>query len=847
MAKKNLKNNEDHFHSIVDHAVDAIININSSGKIVYVNKSTCAAFDYKEADLLGKNVTILMPKKYRAEHKQSMGRFLKTHKPYIIGKTVELVGVKNDGTEFPIELSLSVMNDEQGTLFAGVIRDISDRKKVERDLAENQTKLEAAQRIAGMGFFDWHIRDEQIELSEQLIKICGLEPETKFVTRDFLPQIFYPADLEYIQKNLEFALRGEKELNMDHRLVWPDGTIRWVHVQAELTLDAKGKPETLLGTAIDITERRANVDKVESERDMAQKYFDITGTMIVVIGKDQKVKVINKKGCQILGRKESEIIGKNWFNLVIPAKMRAEVKSVFNKLVEGQIEPVEHFENFVETKSKEIRLIAWNNSVLYDTEGNITATLSSGEDITDRKEIESRLIEEEKRYRTLIESSAECICQLDLKGNFLFMNPTGRKSHDIPSVDELKKMNCCDLAEPAYHKVLKDTLKAAKTGEIQKFEYESETVDGLRWFESIMAPITDSSGKIASFIRLSNDITDRKKMEDELLESEKSYRTLVESSAECICQLDLKGNFLFMNPTGRKSHDIPSVDELKKMNCCDLAEPAYHKVLKDTLKAAKTGEIQKFEYESETVDGLRWFESIMAPITDSSGKITSFIRLSNDITDRKEKESLRRDNQEKMTRTLEGAVRALSITTALRDPYTVGHQERVSKLCCAIGDELGFSEDRLAGLRTAAELHDVGKVHVPAEILTKPGVISEHEFKIIQYHVQAGFDILEDIDFPWAVADFVVQHHERLNGSGYPNGLKEKDIFEEAKIIAVADVVEAMSSRRPYRAGLGIGVALKEISKNKGVLYDPKAVAVCLRLFRKKGFDFRSEKREKAA
>ncbi len=722
MAKKNLKNNEDHFHSIVDHAVDAIININSSGKIVYVNKSTCAAFDYKEADLLGKNVTILMPKKYRAEHKQSMGRFLKTHKPYIIGKTVELVGVKNDGTEFPIELSLSVMNDEQGTLFAGVIRDISDRKKVERDLAENQTKLEAAQRIAGMGFFDWHIRDEQIELSEQLIKICGLEPETKFVTRDFLPQIFYPADLEYIQKNLEFALRGEKELNMDHRLVWPDGTIRWVHVQAELTLDAKGKPETLLGTAIDITERRANVDKVESERDMAQKYFDITGTMIVVIGKDQKVKVINKKGCQILGRKESEIIGKNWFNLVIPAKMRAEVKSVFNKLVEGQIEPVEHFENFVETKSKEIRLIAWNNSVLYDTEGNITATLSSGEDITDRKEIESRLIEEEKRYRTLIESSAECICQLDLKGNFLFMNPTGRKSHDIPSVDELKKMNCCDLAEPAYHKVLKDTLKAAKTGEIQKFEYESETVDGLRWFESIMAPITDSSGKI-----------------------------------------------------------------------------------------------------------------------------TSFIRLSNDITDRKEKESLRRDNQEKMTRTLEGAVRALSITTALRDPYTVGHQERVSKLCCAIGDELGFSEDRLAGLRTAAELHDVGKVHVPAEILTKPGVISEHEFKIIQYHVQAGFDILEDIDFPWAVADFVVQHHERLNGSGYPNGLKEKDIFEEAKIIAVADVVEAMSSRRPYRAGLGIGVALKEISKNKGVLYDPKAVAVCLRLFRKKGFDFRSEKREKAA
>ena len=822
MAKKNLKNNEDHFRSIVDRAVDAIININSSGKIVYVNKSICSAFDYKEADLLGKNVTMLMPKKYRAEHKRSMGRFLKTHKPHIIGKTVELVGIKSDGTEFPIELSLSVLQDKEGILFTGIIRDVSERKqwreqletlsrfpsenpspvfritsdghvqyaneaskaqfaflkktkkvvpafwqevaenalvtnkaqknlKIESDkkifsftiaplsagesvnfygiditeeervnieIRNTSARLRRAQKIAKMGFLSWDLKNGQIELSEEASDIFGFGPKKRLAKPDALLKKIYPEDLEYVQENLNMALRGEKTFDIDHRIVLPDGQIKWVYTQGELICKPKGKAKTLIGTVVDIT---------------------------------------------------------------------------------------------------------------------------------DRKEIESRLLEEEKRYRTLIESSAECICQLDLKGNFLFMNPTGLESHAIATNDELQKLCCFDLAEPAYHKVLKDTLKAAKTGEIQKFEYESETVDGLRWFESIMAPITDSSGKITSFIRLSNDITDRKKMEDELLESEKSYRTLVESSAECICQLDLKGNFLFMNPTGLKGHDITSNDELKKMNCCDLAEPAYHKVLKDTLKAAKTGEIQKFEYESETVDGIRWFESIMAPITDSSGKITSFIRLSNDVTDRKEKESLRRDNQEKMTRTLEGAVRALSITTALRDPYTVGHQERVSKLCCAIGEELGFSEDRLAGLRTAAELHDVGKVHVPAEILTKPGAISEHEFKIIQYHVQAGFDILEDIDFPWAVEDFVVQHHERLNGSGYPNGLKEKDILEEAKIIAVADVVEAMSSRRPYRAGLGIGVALKEISKNKGVLYDPKVVEVCLKLFRKKGFDFRSEKREKAA
>jgi HD-GYP domain-containing protein (c-di-GMP phosphodiesterase class II) len=151
---------------------------------------------------------------------------------------------------------------------------------------------------------------------------------------------------------------------------------------------------------------------------------------------------------------------------------------------------------------------------------------------------------------------------------------------------------------------------------------------------------------------------------------------------------------------------------------------------------------------------------------------------------------------------------------------------------------MGLSKDQIEGLRMSGELHDIGKIHVPAEILSKPGQISEAEYTIIKTHSQVGHDILKTIEFPWPVAKIVLQHHERIDGSGYPSGLKGKDILLEAKILAVADVTEAMATHRPYRPALSIEESLMEISKNKGILYDPKVVDICLKVFKQKKFQF---------
>jgi len=209
-----------------------------------------------------------------------------------------------------------------------------------------------------------------------------------------------------------------------------------------------------------------------------------------------------------------------------------------------------------------------------------------------------------------------------------------------------------------------------------------------------------------------------------------------------------------------------------------------------------------------------------------------------DITERKKNEEQLKVSFTKLQKTMEDSISAISLVTEARDAYITGHQQRVSSLAVAIAKEMGFPQDRVEGIKIAALIHDVGKINLPAEILSKPGKLSEIEFNLIKNHSQTGYDILKKIDFLWPIAEIVLQHHEKKNGSGYPRGLKGNEILLEAKIICVADVVEAMSSHRPYRPALGIDKALDEISQNKGILYDPEVVDTCLKLFKEKGFKF---------
>ena len=214
-------------------------------------------------------------------------------------------------------------------------------------------------------------------------------------------------------------------------------------------------------------------------------------------------------------------------------------------------------------------------------------------------------------------------------------------------------------------------------------------------------------------------------------------------------------------------------------------------------------------------------------------------RLRNHLEDLVAERTTELKQSEKQLRTsLLDSITALAAMVEMRDPYTAGHQRRVAQLAIAIAHELQLPQEQVEGVHLAGVVHDVGKIRIPAEILSKPGKLSALEFSLIQEHSQNGYEILKSIAFPWPIAQIVQQHHERLDGSGYPQGLKGDQIMLEARIVAVADVVEAMSSHRPYRAALGINSALKEIERGRGTVYDAAVVDACLRLFAEKRFAF---------
>jgi len=215
--------------------------------------------------------------------------------------------------------------------------------------------------------------------------------------------------------------------------------------------------------------------------------------------------------------------------------------------------------------------------------------------------------------------------------------------------------------------------------------------------------------------------------------------------------------------------------------------------------------------------------------------------LEREITERKRAEEERKQSFEKLQRILKETAHALAAAIEARDPYTAGHQRRVTKLAVAIAKKMGLSEEQINAIHMAALIHDIGKINVPSEILSKPTRLTKIEFGMIKAHPRVGYNILKEIEFPWPVAEIVLQHHERMDGSGYPQGLSDDDIILEARILGVADVIEAMASHRPYRPANGIDEVLKEISQNRGILYDPEVVNVCLKLFAEKEFKFGEE------
>jgi len=358
----------------------------------------------------------------------------------------------------------------------------------------------------------------------------------------------------------------------------------------------------------------------------------------------------------------------------------------------------------------------------------------------------------------------------------------------------------------------------------------------------VMPPVEDET----VYLKLYNERL-IKKLEDKMLEleevnrvlkeSEKKYRNLLDNANDAVVVLNDSGYINYVNPKFCEMSGY-SVDEAKKLHFSKLVHPDDLDMVTEYFRKTLLDEDvpQNYEFRGQAKSGETVYLDNNVSTLHEDG-VTSLLAIARDITERKRTEAKLEQSLDKLQKAMEGTIQAMALTAETRDPYTAGHQWRVAKLARSIAEDMDLPEDQIEAVYMAAIVHDIGKIYVPAEILSKPGRITEIEFNMIKTHSQVGYDILKNIEFPWPLAKIVLQHHERLDGSGYPSGLTGENILLEAKIIAVADVIEAMASHRPYRPALGIDKALEEITQNRGIIYEASIVDACLRLF-KKGFSF---------
>ncbi|MBI4937826.1 MAG: PAS domain S-box protein [Nitrosomonadales bacterium] len=521
-----------------------------------------------------------------------------------------------------------------------------------------------------------------------------------------------------------------------------------------------------------ITERKKAEQALIESRQRTQHYLDVAGVMLVSLDTQGRVQMINRKGCEMLGYPETEILGKDWFDNYLPEPVVAEVRKAFNRIMGGDIAPIEYFENDILTAGGNVLAVAWHNASLFDEAGKISGVLSSGEDITARKAAEAATAHASRALATLSEVNRSLV--------------------RADSEDELLQSICRTIIKQRGYRLACVGYKQQDEDKSIKIMAHAGEGDGCtKVMQFTWAETEHGMGPSGRAIR----------------SGKTQLSQNIANDPDCLPW-----------QAAARQHGYAANLALPLLND-DSTVFGVLNVYAEEVNAFAAHEIELLE--------------------EMAGDLAFGVRTLHTRQERNLAMEQSRRHLEQLHDSLEDTVRAMAGLVEMRDPYTAGHQARVADLAMAIARQIGLPDELVHAVHLAGTVHDLGKIKVPAEILSKPGRITDIEFSLIKIHAQAGYDILKGINFPWPIAQMVLQHHERLDGSGYPQGLKGEQIILEARIISVADVVEAISAHRPYRPGLGAEAAMEEIIRGRGKHYDPQVVDACLALFREQHYSFK--------
>lgn len=615
-----------------------------------------------------------------------------------------------------------------------------------------------------------------------------------------------------------------------------------IYIAAPNSLDAdevsllEGLAGNLAYGITSLREREQRMRVEDSLRQSEERYRTILAWMHDVyyeMDAEGNLTSVNEAACRQMGYLREELVGLN-YKACTPADEMHRVAEIYSRVLQTG-EPVYEVPLFGLRKDGTKRYFEGSILPLRGESGEIAGLRVIGCDVTELK-----LTQKELATKTsLLEIAIDAMVTHTIDGVFSYLNENICAMLGYTR-EELLRINVKDLFVPEDAEVLRSrSIEAQEKGETN-FNAALLHKDGSVIPVEIHARIAEIGGT-RYYLSVVKDITQQLKSQQILEESEKRYRRLVDNAPDIIFRYRLKPKYEFeyINPSvekilGYAPEDLIEHPELFK----EIIYPEDYHIFEEKVGGNTPCDHSLALRWRHKDGGIIWLELICVPVYDHNGELVAIEGITRNITDRKKYEDELQEALDDISATLEGTIDALARMSELRDPYTAGHQRKVTQLALAIADELGLSSEHKQALRVAGLLHDIGKVYVPSEILSKSGELSPLELNLVKAHVQAGYEIIKSIRFPWPICSIVQQHHERLDGSGYPQGLSGEQITLEARILAVADVVEAMMSHRPYRAALGIDQALEEIIRNKGMLYDEKVVDACVTLFTQKGFKF---------
>ena len=703
---------------------------------------------------------------------------------------------------------------------------ITERKKVEEALRRSEEIFSAFMNSATDAFTIWDSELNLINLNLAALKYLPPGVQREDVIGKNLRVLEPEAESSGRLDEFRKIIKTGKPFSIDTLVLNMifDGEVadRYLNVRAFRVDEGLGI------MTIDITERKRAEEALQVLTSRHEATLAAVPDIIMEVDVNKVYTWANKAGYQFFG---DDVIGKEAADYF---EGEQKTYSVVSPLFKGAEDTI-YVESWQRRKDGKKRLLAWWCRVLKDSDGRVTGALSTARDITEQNQAEEEL----RKFKTISDRSSYGAAISDLEGNLIYVNKAFADMHQYEPEELIGKNLSIFHNQEQMARVKQLNNKLKQEGAYSAEEVWDKRKDGSIFPILMNATIIQDNGTLLYISATAIDITELKELEEEqrnLLNREaasaREWENTFDAALDIITLISPDHRILKVNKAGDEPYGMRPEDLVGK-KCYELVHgldgPIKGCPCKETVETKKAG-------SGEIEEHGRHFIVTASPVLDKNDELVYFVHTVKDITEIRKMEKQLRQNFENLQKVLEGTVNALVSATELRDPYTAGHQQRVSKLASAIAKELGFTDDKINAIRLACLIHDVGKINVPAELLSKPGKLTEIEFSVIKNHPQAGYDILKKIDFAGPVAQMVLQHHERINGSGYPTGISGEDMLLEARIMAVADVVEAMASHRPYRPALGIKKAIKEISKNKGVLYDPDVVDACLKLFRKEGF-----------